>query len=160
VHKAQPPAAAALFAVRGTVAWHDAKDTAAKDTAAQRAPAAQAVTQPTEQLTPQAGAPLAAPVEGDSQIADAVDARRVSMFPELAPHEGLLSLDTRPWSTVYLGKQLLGTTPLIGVIVPRGDLTLKLVDAQGRVYTRTVLESDEQTRRAFYDFEPSPNDVQ
>ena len=159
VHMALPAAAAALLAVLSTLAWHEAHDSAP-----QRAPAAQAITQPSEQLAPQASAPLSVPVErelgGNSQIADAVDARRVSRFPELAPHEGLLSLDTRPWSTVYLGKQLLGTTPLIGVIVPRGDLTLKLVDAQGRVYTRIVAESEEQTRRAFFDFEPSPNDAQ
>jgi serine/threonine-protein kinase len=159
MHVALPAAAAAFLAMMGTLAWHEAKDSAAR-----RPAAAQALSQPSQELAPKTAAPLSAPVEridlteSEPQIAPAVDARRVAMFPELAPHEGLLSLDTRPWSTVYLGKQLLGTTPLIGVIVPRGDLTLKLVDAQGRVYTRTVPESEEQTRRAFFDFEPNPND--
>jgi serine/threonine protein kinase len=156
MHVALPAAAAALIAVLGTVAWHEARDSAAQR------PAAQAINQPVERTLPQTEAPLSAPVgRPDVTVgypsegaAPAFEARR-GMLPELAADEGLLSLDTRPWSTVYLGKQLLGTTPLIGVIVPRGELTLKLVDSQGRVYTRIVPESEDETRRAFFDFEPS-----
>jgi serine/threonine-protein kinase len=41
---------------------------------------------------------------------------------------GFLTLDTVPWTTVYLGKKKLGETPLVKVPVPAGDLELVLVN--------------------------------
>jgi serine/threonine-protein kinase len=67
---------------------------------------------------------------------------------------GKLSINTRPWSTVYLGNRVLGTTPLAGVSVPRTALTLKLVDRDGNVHLRRVQRSRSGERTAFYDFSP------
>ena len=83
-----------------------------------------------------------------------------------APHEsttrstrdakpGKLSINTRPWSTVYLGNRVLGTTPLAGISVPRSALTLKLVDRDGNVHLRRLARSKAMERTAFYDF-PQP----
>jgi serine/threonine-protein kinase len=47
---------------------------------------------------------------------------------EAAP-EGYLTLDTVPWTTVYLGRKKLGETPLVKVPVPSGELELVLVNA-------------------------------
>lgn len=41
---------------------------------------------------------------------------------------GQLSLDTEPWSKVYLGKKFLGETPLVETQVPSGALRLHLVN--------------------------------
>ncbi|MDP2341811.1 MAG: serine/threonine-protein kinase [Deltaproteobacteria bacterium] len=43
---------------------------------------------------------------------------------------GFLTLDTVPWTTVFLGKRRLGDTPLIGVQVPAGTLELMLVNPE------------------------------
>ena len=43
------------------------------------------------------------------------------------PH-GLLTLDTVPWASVYLGSVKLGETPLVKIAVPVGDLELLLVN--------------------------------
>ena len=70
---------------------------------------------------------------------------------------GKLSINTRPWSTVYLGSRMLGTTPLASVTVPRGTLTLKLVDRDGQVHLRRLARSRATERTAFYDFaQPKP----
>ncbi|HEX6243429.1 MAG TPA: hypothetical protein VFZ61_21095, partial [Polyangiales bacterium] len=59
-------------------------------------------------------------------------------------------------STVYLGNRMLGTTPLAGVTVPRGSLTLKLVDRDGHVHLRRVQRSRASERTAFFDFAQPP----
>jgi serine/threonine-protein kinase len=46
---------------------------------------------------------------------------------------GKLWLDTVPWSTVYLGKKKLGNTPLVGIEVPAGELTLTLKNPQAGI---------------------------
>ncbi len=51
---------------------------------------------------------------------------------------GELSLNTRPWSKVYLGGRLLGTTPLGHVRVPSGVQRLLLVDRDGNEHRETV----------------------
>ncbi|MEW5741158.1 MAG: serine/threonine-protein kinase [Myxococcota bacterium] len=48
--------------------------------------------------------------------------------PAEAP--GKLTLKTTPWTTVYLGKQKLGDTPLIEVSVPSGKRVLRLVNPE------------------------------
>src|SRR5690606_11212238 len=50
---------------------------------------------------------------------------------------GQLSLNTRPWSKVYLGRRLLGTTP-VRVTVPSGPQRLLFVDRDGSEHRRTV----------------------
>jgi serine/threonine-protein kinase len=51
---------------------------------------------------------------------------------------GELSLNTQPWSKVYLGNRLLGTTPIGRVSVPSGMQRLRLVDRDGTEHRRTV----------------------
>ena len=51
---------------------------------------------------------------------------------------GHLSLNTRPWSKVYVGRRLLGTTPIGRSEVPSGTLRLRLVDRDGTEHRRTV----------------------
>jgi serine/threonine-protein kinase len=46
---------------------------------------------------------------------------------------GFLTLDTIPWTTVFLGKKKLGETPLVRVPVPSGSLELTLVNTQAGV---------------------------
>jgi serine/threonine-protein kinase len=69
-----------------------------------------------------------------------------------SPESGRLSINTRPWSTVYLGKRVLGTTPLADVPVPRGALNLKLVDRDGKVHIRRVPASKQRVRSISYEF--------
>lgn len=57
--------------------------------------------------------------------------------PAVGP-PGELSLNTQPWSRVYLGSRLLGTTPLGRVSVPSGTVRLRLVDRDGAEHRRTV----------------------
>jgi hypothetical protein len=68
---------------------------------------------------------------------------------------GRLSINTKPWSTVYLGSRVLGTTPLADVAVPRATLELKLGDRDGRVHRRRLAASRKAARSIFYDFETS-----
>jgi serine/threonine-protein kinase len=55
----------------------------------------------------------------------AIDAGAPAARPA-AVARGKLTLDTSPWTRVYLGKTLLGDTPLIEVAVPAGRHTLRL----------------------------------
>lgn len=48
------------------------------------------------------------------------------------PH-ALLTLDTVPWASVYLGSRKLGETPLVKVAVPVGELELLLVNEQAGI---------------------------
>jgi serine/threonine-protein kinase len=92
----------------------------------------------------------------------AVEAERPQLHAEpssRSTHEakpGKLSINTRPWSTVYLGNRVLGTTPLAGITVPRTSLTLKLVDRDGNVHLRRLQRSRAGERTAFYDFAQPP----
>jgi serine/threonine-protein kinase len=54
---------------------------------------------------------------------------------------GLLDFDTRPYTQVFIGKKKLGDTPLLGVKVPAGTITLTLVNDEAGIkesYTITV----------------------
>ncbi|GMU62935.1 MAG: hypothetical protein AMXMBFR34_46980 [Myxococcaceae bacterium] len=47
--------------------------------------------------------------------------------PQVAPKAfGKLTLETTPWTTMYLGRQKLGDTPLVEQRVPAGRLLLRL----------------------------------
>ena len=55
-------------------------------------------------------------------------------------HKGKLSLETEPWTKVYLGKRLLGETPLLEVPLPAGPHRLRLQNAEEGV--DAVIEVD------------------
>jgi serine/threonine-protein kinase len=46
---------------------------------------------------------------------------------------GYLSLDTHPWTRVYLGKASLGETPLLAVPLPAGRHVLRLRNEQEKI---------------------------
>jgi serine/threonine-protein kinase len=105
-------------------------------------PAALAVPTPSLKLPPQAEPPQPAEQAASELRASGVRGKL-----------GRLSINTKPWSTVYLGSRVLGTTPLADVFVPRGPIELKLVDRDGRVHLRRLPQSRKAARSAFYDFE-------
>lgn len=79
-------------------------------------------------------------VEGDQRAsvnAKLAPVQRRRPRPAEAP-PGELSLNTQPWSKVYLGGRLLGTTPLGRVSLPSGNQRLRLVDRDGNEHRRTV----------------------
>jgi serine/threonine-protein kinase len=114
------------------------------------------------------GAPAAQAVAPDEADARPEEPAPVGEAQALAPHSpsaardkrdakpGKLSINTRPWSTVYLGSRVLGTTPLANIAVPRGTLTLKLVDRDGNVHLRRLAKGKGNERSAFYDFQTPP----
>ena len=53
---------------------------------------------------------------------------------------GYLSLDTAPWSEVFLGSTLLGTTPIIKVPLPPGRHLLTLKNSELSASTSYVVE--------------------
>jgi hypothetical protein len=61
--------------------------------------------------------------------------------------EGLLSISTIPWSTVYLGKRKIGITPFANVSIPAGTHLLRFVDEQGRSYTKKVTVPPERVTK-------------
>jgi serine/threonine-protein kinase len=64
---------------------------------------------------------------------------------------GRLSINTRPWSKVYVGPRLLGTTPIAGARVTSGAVRLRLVDRDGHTHTKTVRVPPNGSERVFYD---------
>lgn len=67
----------------------------------------------------------------------------------LATH-GLLSLETEPWTRVYLGKKLLGETPLVEKKLPVGKHTLRLVNEEESVEQsiEVVIKADQVTTKS------------
>ncbi|MFW5920884.1 MAG: protein kinase domain-containing protein [Polyangiales bacterium] len=70
---------------------------------------------------------------------------------EPAAPPGHLSVNTRPWSKVYVGGRSLGTTPIGGVQVPSGSVRLRIVDRDGRTHHRTVKVEPGEEARLFFD---------
>ncbi|MFO0710023.1 MAG: serine/threonine-protein kinase [Sandaracinus sp.] len=66
---------------------------------------------------------------------------------------GMLSIDTRPWSKVYVGPRLLGTTPIAEAEVQSGSVRLRIVDRDGRTFTRTITVPPNQESRVFYNLD-------
>jgi serine/threonine-protein kinase len=64
---------------------------------------------------------------------------------------GLLSLNTRPWSKVYMGPRLIGTTPIGRAEIRSGTVRLRLVDRDGTTHQRTVRVEPGEETRAFFD---------
>jgi eukaryotic-like serine/threonine-protein kinase len=56
------------------------------------------------------------------------------------PQPGKLTLDTTPWTRVFLRGKKLGDTPLIGVSLPAGKHQLKLVNEEKKI--STIIEVD------------------
>jgi serine/threonine-protein kinase len=69
--------------------------------------------------------------------------------PGMPVPEGRLTLDSTPWSAVYLGGQLLGQTPLVELALPVGDHALELVNPDQGISTTYVVhvESGKTTVR-------------
>jgi eukaryotic-like serine/threonine-protein kinase len=53
---------------------------------------------------------------------------------------GQLNLQTQPWATIYYGRRRLGDTPLIGVHLPVGTLTLTAVNPEEKIRTTFKVE--------------------
>jgi serine/threonine-protein kinase len=60
--------------------------------------------------------------------------------PAVKKSFGKLTLKTEPWTTVYLGAQRLGDTPLVEVTVPAGRQVLKLVNPETNVKSSIEVE--------------------
>ena len=73
---------------------------------------------------------------------------RAERAPTAPP--GRLSVNTRPWSKVYVGRRLLGTTPIGEASVPSGTVRLRLVDRDGATHRRTVQVEAGETSRHFW----------
>ncbi len=70
--------------------------------------------------------------------------------PKTPSTTGKLSLDTDPWTQVYLGKKRLGDTPLVEKRMPVGRHTLKLVNESEGIDTsiEVIIKSDEVTTKS------------
>jgi len=88
--------------------------------------------------------------------------QQVSITPELtaaatvarptAP-PATLSINTRPWSRVWIGSRELGTTPIGEATVPSGTVRLRIVDRDGRTFTRSVRVAPGATQNVFFDLD-------
>ena len=98
----------------------------------------------------------AGPAQGTRDPAGA----ETSMAPaaEAVPAgRGTLAINTRPWSKVYAGGRLLGTTPLRAT-VPAGTVRLRLEDRDGTNHQRTVRVGEDDVTRVFFDLSNNPSD--
>lgn len=64
-----------------------------------------------------------------------------------------LSINTRPWSRVWIGSRELGTTPIGEATVPSGTVRLRIVDRDGRTFTRTVRLAPGANENVFFDLD-------
>ena len=71
--------------------------------------------------------------------------------PPASGEPGSLAINTRPWSKVYVGNRLLGTTPIGRAEVPSGQVNLRIVDRDGNEHRRSVSVMSGETTRLFYD---------
>mgnify|MGYP000920356957 FL=1 len=114
----------------------------------------------TERVTVREGRPL----EVEARLRRVVVATRPRGTPrEETPREaeppreaapaavGRISINTRPWSKVYVGERLLGTTPIGNAEVPSGAVRLRIVDRDGTEHTRSIRVEPGADERVFYD---------
>lgn len=94
---------------------------------------------------------------GEEALVDANLRRRSSGMAvamrtmEASAEPGRISINTRPWSKVYVGTRLLGTTPIGRAQVPAGSVQLRIVDRDGNEHRRSVDVSPGEDERVFYD---------
>jgi serine/threonine-protein kinase len=114
----------------------------------------------TERVTVREGRPL----EVEARLRRVVVATRPRSTPreetpaevepprEAAPAAvGRISINTRPWSKVYVGERLLGTTPIGNAEVPAGSVRLRIVDRDGAEHTRSIRVDPGADERVFFD---------
>jgi eukaryotic-like serine/threonine-protein kinase len=95
-----------------------------RNTPAPTSTAAPAIMPPIEETpTPPAPAPAAEPTREEKEPEPREKRTRAK---ESAPKTGTLTIDTRPWTEVYLGGKKLGLTPMEGVKLPAGKHELEL----------------------------------
>lgn len=120
----------------------------------------------TEQVTIEAGGeidvdadlePLVAVVEPDvqaemsSQMRARMRARMVAMMEEVVAETGTVSINTRPWSKVYVGARLLGTTPIGRTELPAGPVRFRIVDRDGQEHARSSTVRAGENTPVFFD---------
>jgi serine/threonine protein kinase len=136
-----------------------------------RPPTGKRATPPSAEASPQ---PLIGPqISGDLQLVGpspgSLEGATTTAEPQAEPHRNAvrssgqrargparMSIDTRPPSKVYIGKRLLGTTPIASVTVPTTAFMLRFVDRDGKLHLRYQALSREPVRNLFYDFSTSP----
>lgn len=82
---------------------------------------------------PASGRPRATRANRETQVPPAAveAARPAEARPEVTEQAtAKLTLDTVPWTTVFLGKKRLGDTPLVDVTIPAGEVELLLVNPE------------------------------
>jgi eukaryotic-like serine/threonine-protein kinase len=87
---------------------------------------------------------------GEEEVVDVHLEPRV-VVPTRPP--GRLSINTRPWSKVYVGGRLLGTTPIGEATVTSGSVRLRIVDRDGRTFNRTVTVPAGEEASVFFDLD-------
>jgi len=104
-----------------------------------------------------AGAPSPRPdgaaIALDADVSGTAEAAPEPNRPEKAQHaaRGTLFLRTSPWTNVRIGGRSLGATPLTGVSLPAGTHVLRLVDAEGNAYTRSVRIAPGEATKVYFD---------
>jgi len=88
------------------------------------------------------------PVEG---VSPSVPVGARAQRPAAAP--ATLSINTRPWSRVWMGNRLLGTTPIGEVTVPSGNVRLRIVDRDGRSFARSARVAAGANENLFFDLD-------
>ncbi len=95
----------------------------------------------------------------DSTMESAVEsAMEAVMDANESAGPGTISINTRPWSKVYVGGRLLGTTPIGRESLPAGTHRLRFVDRDGAEHNRTVRVESGEDSRAFFDFAAADSD--
>ncbi|AKF11531.1 serine/threonine-protein kinase [Sandaracinus amylolyticus] len=82
-------------------------------------------------------------------VARAVRPSRREREPAAPP--GRVSINSRPWSKVYVGGRLLGTTPIGDVEVQSGSVRLRFVDRDGEEHVRSITVPPGGHAREFFD---------
>ena len=90
----------------------------------------------------------AAASKGGKDVRPAGKGKKPEGTPATPAATGTLFLRTKPWSVVYLGKKKLGETPLAGVKVPAGVITLRAEnpDSGLKKTFKVTVEPDGTTR--------------
>lgn len=83
--------------------------------------------------------PPAAPLVAPTAAAEPSPAKAVPEEPS-APPTGRLTLDTSPWTRVYVGRRSLGRTPILEAPLPVGRHRLRLRNAKAGIDRMLTVE--------------------